>query len=179
MIHRVEVQTDIIYCKLNIDGVYLPHKRKEKTTIYALPSDEEIENTIAKAKNDAYEIAGKFGMTSMQPASKAEVNHFEFKSNLMFDEIDELDEEFDEEFYEADHENIDHYVHIDESIDESCVDHDLDLDFGDDKHDTKSTLVEITDEDDTNKVIPKSTFLWMLIEPGVRPSNDRLRRFKK
>lgn len=40
-IGRVEVQNDIAYCKLDIDGIFMPHKRKEKTKIHPLPSDKE------------------------------------------------------------------------------------------------------------------------------------------
>lgn len=40
MIGRVDVQTDISYCKLNIEGIKLPHKRKLKTAIHQLPTDE-------------------------------------------------------------------------------------------------------------------------------------------
>lgn len=43
--------------------------------------------------------------------------------------------------------------------------------------DPMSPLLDVIDENGEEKLIPKSTYLWMITEPGVKLSNDRTRRF--
>lgn len=77
LIRRIEVQQDISYCKLNMDGVKMPHTRKTKTTIYELPTEEEILDTITKAKTEAIEMATSLQMTL---DDYEEINKFKFNS---------------------------------------------------------------------------------------------------
>lgn len=62
MARRLEVQNDIAYTKL--PHVALPKFEKPKTTtkIYALPSEEEIDRCLNRAKRFALEGAAEFGM---------------------------------------------------------------------------------------------------------------------
>lgn len=166
MIGRVEVQNNINYCKLNIDGINLPHKRKGKTNIYELPTDSEIEITISKAKQEVLQIAEKFGMT---PQNISNIDHFEFISRLSFNQNDdEIYADFNDEDHDEDN-FIDHTLETFENADEL-----VDLD----EMDENSPLVCVEDENGDKKIISKSAYLWMITEPGLKMSNDRYKRFR-
>lgn len=107
MIGRWEVQIDIIYSKLNIEGIEMPHKRKGKNIIYELPSDVEINNTIEIAKQGAFEWAETFGIFIARDG-RDKIDNFRFVSRLKFNENDEEPyEESDHELYdEMDDENV-------------------------------------------------------------------------
>lgn len=105
MIGHVEVESDIKYCKLNFNGIDLPHKRRVKTKVYQLPTDVEIHNTMEKAKEEAFEIAKSFGMTTFLD-NACQIDDYQFKSRLSFD--DDNDNELYEDEYED--ENDDDYV---------------------------------------------------------------------
>lgn len=90
-IGRIEVLNDIAYSKLNIDGVEFPNKRNKKTTIYKLPTDEKIEETIKHAKEEAFKSAIQFGICD--PDEIDTISCFEFKSKLRIDNNDGKEEE--------------------------------------------------------------------------------------
>lgn len=177
MIARMEVQINITYCKLNIDGIVLPHKRNEKTTIYELPTDKEICAEIEVAKKEAFETAQIFGMLSDTMIDTNEIDEFELKSRLRISENDEEDdEELIEELYEQEDGDIER---ISENSDQTITEFydELQEEIIPDSN-TNSTLIQVMDENGLQKTIPKSTYVWMITEPSAKLSNDRLRRFK-
>lgn len=101
LICRLEAMHDISYCKLNIHGIKMPHTRKEKTTNYQLPTDVEIDNTIAKAKYEAIQIAASLGITTPDPR---EIDECKAKSHPISElanescDFDEDDEATGEEY---------------------------------------------------------------------------------
>lgn len=173
-IGRLEVQNDIAYCKLNIDGIDIPHKRKGKTKIYALPSDNQISDIIKEAKQDALQKAETFGLTN----EYTNVDEFKFDSKLKF-EVSSCDERFDEEIHSdyGDFDSLDeNYEHNDEQIEEMNLS-DLYVD-SDAELDEKSPLTYILDENGERKKVLKSTLVWSLVQQGIQMSNDRSRRFQ-
>lgn len=183
MIGRIEVQNDISYCKLNIDGIEVPHKRKSKTTIYQLPTNDEIRDTIKKAKTEAFQIAEKFGITNSL-SNLDQIDKFEFKSRLNSNEIDEkaceimfddsLDDEDIAEKSNNNNDSFEEYFENDNEINE-IERMDTDPKFG---LDTASRFTYIIDENDKKKLVLKSSLLWMLTESRTKMSNDRTKRFK-
>lgn len=182
MIGRIEVENDIKYCKLNVDGIELPHKRSAKTKFYELPMDDEIHNTISVAKDEAFEIAKSLGMTQFLSSSD-EIEDYEFQSRLNFNNADE--EPHEEEFGDDDcfenapikYENFEeHYKEHYENLSKNA---NQNINTEIDDLDPMSPLVYVIDENGEKKLIPKSTYLWMITEPGIKMSNDRIRRFKR
>lgn len=175
MIGRIEVQNDIAYCKLNIDGINLPHKRKGKTIIFELPTNEEIDIAINKAKAEAFEIAEKFGMILQNPNK---IDNFGFESRLEFDGNDSNDDDNDEALGA---ENFEEHAYAFESNLEQADDHyndDCDpINIQSEDIDVNSPLTYIIDEKGIRRLISKSAYLWMITEPGIKMSNDRFKRF--
>lgn len=116
MIGRLEVQNSIVYSKLNIEGIELPHKRKEKTIIYELPSDDEIHDAMQNAKREAFETAEQFGIF----VDTEKIDNFKFVSRLKFNENDE--ESYEELCDEECEPEIIEYEDIDQN-------HEAELDF--------------------------------------------------
>lgn len=180
MIGRVEVQTEIAYCKLDIEGIEFPHKRKEKTRIYELPTNDETSATVAKAKEEAFQCAQKFGMTNMMPNILDEIDEFEFKSNHRLNKNDE--ETYEELYEDVDDLSIEN---IQESHVEHNEEHEFDESYEELLHDNTSEVnpnskfICVMDEYGKEKKILKSTFVWMITEPNAKMSNDRLKRFQK
>lgn len=201
MVGRLEVENDIVYCKLSVEGVNLPHQRKEKTTIYELPSDDQIFDEIAIAKKEALQIARNLGMM----VNESEIDEFQFTSRLQFNEDDE---NIDEDLYQEYENDLDMDMDIDienimentwENIMENDEEHsnesmnNLNIDLSDEHMDEcpdgllatgspinpNSPLVYVMDENGEQKIIPKSHLVWMITEPSTKMSNDRLKRFKR
>lgn len=198
-IGRIEVQNYIAYCKLNIDGVEFPNKRKDKTTIYQLPTNEEIHSTIDCAKLKAFQISQKLGITSANLIDEIEmeINEFNFESKLqlncddedhdegLFDDMDEnahseCDQDLDvltaQAMYEANFLDQDEF--IDEYDPEPCTETSPLLSPHLEKINENSPLVYVNDEYGRKKLLRKSAFLWMITEPAKKSSNDRLKRFQ-
>lgn len=163
MFGRVEVQNQIAYFKLSAEQVKFPvsHKREEKTKIYALPSDDEIICILNKAKEVAIEDARKFGMECNN------VDSYQFKSHSIVDLNDDEDDDVD--FIDGNCEEVTEFFndHGGQTGEES-----LDMEFPD----QNSHLVAVYDENGHERIIRKSTLIWMLTEPGIAISKDRLRR---
>lgn len=184
---RVEVENDIKYCKLNVDGIEMPHKRRMKSKFFHLPTDVEIGNTIAKAKDEAFEIARSFEMLQYLENSD-QIFDYRFVSKLNINNADGLwsDDEYEDE-NESDqallimpHPNVnEYYQEYVENFEKNANIND-ESEGVDQLHeiDPMSSLVYVIDEDGERKLIPKSTYLWMITEPGVKLSNDRTMRFK-
>lgn len=157
MFGRVEVQNLIAYFKLPDDQVTYPvsHKREQKTKIYDLPSDEEISQVLKEAKEEAIGEARRFGMECDN------IDSYQFKAQQFVEEdIDDIiDTESEDEYF------------IDDEIEDS-----MDFNPDDDVIDPESPITRVVDENGQQRFIRKSTLLWILEEPGKKPSKDRLRR---
>lgn len=167
LIGRLEVQQDISYCNLSMDGNKMPHTRKTKTKIHQLPTDKEICDIIAKAKGEAVEIALSFNMIL---DDFEVINEFEFQSKLDIDEtLEELaDNFFDDSDDEASEVGDD--AQIDDVDQEALSDNEPDFEH--------SRFTEIVDANGDCKIVLKSSLVWSYLEPGVKMSNDRTNRFK-
>lgn len=205
MIRRVECQNEIAYCKLNVEGIHLPHKRSDKTKIYELPNDTQIVDILDKAKSEAILFAKELGMNL-----GTEIDHnkffgeFIFKSNVTFDdeEDDNHNQDDDETMFDSNQFNpfqewdlrCEHgfAYNIEGGCEHGCHDqlevrksanmyHDHDHDYSGSSSGlnavSRSTVLFIDDTGD-RKIIPKSTFVWMITENNGKMSNDRVKRFR-
>lgn len=159
MIGRIEVQNEISYFTLKDKGISFPNQRMGKTSIYPLPSDLEITATIERAREASIMQAAEFGMIDV-----TNIDEFQIVSNLSIDDdeedfIDVMEQEFDEW-------NDD----IEPSI--NPTEHQI---FS--KHiSEKSPFTAVYDENGVERIVRKSTLIWMLCESSETLSNDRLRR---
>lgn len=167
MIGRIEIQNEIAYFKLIDDIVSFPisHKRTKKTQTYELPSDDDINATLEKAKNDAIKDALVFGM---QPG---DIDSHEFRSKIFVEENHEEELGNDEE---------DEYL-LDEEEEGNEYGLDNDSDFDEDEHplealEPHTPFTSVVDENGDTRLIRISTLVWLLTEPGAIVSKDRLRR---
>lgn len=158
MIGRIESQNEISYSILKNKGISFPHQRLGKTVIYPLPSDSEINATIAKAKEAAIMEASRFGMFNT-----TNIDEFKIPSNILLDcEDDFIDEETEDE-HEHEREND----WNNEAIENQLADENIN---------ESSPLTVVYDEDGNRRIVRKSTLVWMLCEPSETLSKDRLRR---
>lgn len=81
MIGRIEVQNNIMYSKLSSHPIPFPNKRMNKSKIFTLPSDHEIEATIRRAKVEAMKCAQKLGMESFD-----NIDNYHISSSIVIDE---------------------------------------------------------------------------------------------
>lgn len=92
MIGRIKVQNNIAYFELSDENVSFPvsHKRSQKTKVYSMPTDIEIDATLEKAKLKAIEEATAFKMIP------EDFDSYEIPSRLLIegDETDETDDDF-------------------------------------------------------------------------------------
>lgn len=163
MFGRVEVQNQIAYFKLCDGQVTFPvsHKREQKTKTYNLPSDDEITSILNKAKEEAIEDARKFGMQCN------DIENYQFKSHSTADLNDE--EENDENVIDEIFEDT---INISDDFEVVPEDEPFDMEV----LDPNSHFTSVIDESGQQRIIRKSTLVWMLTEPGIAISKDRLRR---
>lgn len=166
MIGRWELQTDIIYNKLNGSGVSFPRhqNRPEKYKFYELPNDEQIRNALKSAQNDAFLDMARFGIEDIQITDiqhcltsnrKLPIHHALIEEDDTDSET-ENDNELDLPMEEDDFSDID-------SNDSSILD-------------AKSRFVEVFDNNGVSKIVRKSSVIWQLTESKHSLSSDRLRR---
>lgn len=167
MVGRTEVQNSIAYFKLPEEVSFpLSHKRAQKTKIFPLPSDTEINYTLEEAKKRAIEDALKFEMTDTQ-----NIENYEIRSRLT-PETDQNDT--DDEILFADDEGDG--IEINSQFDDMIFENDEQIGEEFEPLDEKSPLTVIVNEDGSSSIVRKSCLVWMLTEPGVGLSKDRLRR---
>lgn len=176
MIGRIEVMNDIAYVKLADKPISFPNKRTGKTTIYPLPTDEEIDFITSKAKEEAKNDALHFGMNNFD-----DIEHFQIESKLQLIEFTNNEEEVmqiidddadDEDDTDDNYDGENRDTHNEEALqtDELTGDEN---DLGE-----NSAFIFVTDENNKKCLIRKSTYLWMLQDSSFKLSNDRLRRFR-
>lgn len=155
MIGRAEVMNEIAYTKFD-DEVIVPNIHKTKSILYELPSDDEINIIMSKAREAALDEAKTFGISCA-----GNIDEYDIHSRISSDDIDdEIDEEYN---YDPDVELID-TQNIDGEKDPT--------------NDSSGAFVHITDEKGIVRKVRKSTYIWMLTEPSQFLSKDRLARFK-
>lgn len=153
-IGRIEVQNDIAYSKFSDKEIEFPasHKKREKTKIFDLPSDNEITYTLEIAKQKAIENALVFGMYS------DDIDNYKVPSKLSI-----FDDDNEDDIYENE-DNIHDYDSNDALENENMDEHE------------QISFTTFTDDDGVERTIRKSTLIWMYTEPGISISKDRLRR---
>lgn len=156
MVGRVEVLNDIAYIKLADENITFPNKRTGKTTIYPLPTDDEIDTTVADAKREAIKNAAKLAMNTVN-----NIDEYVFHYNQ--DIFDQLEDDEERQPEDIDGNEIMQTLTDDDSLDAQLCDE-------------NSPYLIVRDENGIKRKIRKSTYVWMLSEPSERISNDRLRR---
>lgn len=151
MVGRMEVMNEIAYTKFD-DEVIVPSIRKAKTVMYELPSDNEIDAVLKKAKEVAIKEAANFGISLSQ-----NIDEYDIRSRISC-EMAEPDDEYNDDLNSYDNPDFDT--------------HNIDVE---DSHDA---FVYVNDENGVQRKVRKSTFIWMLTEPSQFLSKDRLTRFK-
>lgn len=170
MIGRIEVMNEIAYIKLAEKPITFPNKRTGKTSIYSLPTDEEIELTISKAKEQAKADALLFGIVNSN-----DIENFRIESNIKSNtqiESDGADYDDDDDIDSSnDCYDIEEAFQADEFIaDETQIDED---ELGE-----NSPFLYVIDENNKKCMIRKSSYVWMLQDSNEKLSNDRLRRYR-
>lgn len=164
MTRRYEVQNDILYTKL--PNVQLPklEKSREKTKMYALPSEEEIAQCLERAKRFALDDATRFGMQ----VGSDEIDECELTipKKLINEEEDIENESYDD--FEL--EDLIEYESDAQDYDE--------LEISGNSESLQKGYLMVKDPRNPNKdiLMRKSTFVWHLTEGTKKISSDRLHR---
>lgn len=168
MIGRTEVQNSIAYFKIPEKVIFpLSHKRAQKTKIHLLPSDEEIIATLEKAKHLAVEDARQFGMHT----DNVHIESYQIRSRLASQTNNGEDDEF---VMRDDDDDEDDVIQFNYENDDAVHEEDEQIDYDD--LDTKSPFTYVVNEDGSQSLVRKSCLVWMLTEPGIGLSKDRLQR---
>lgn len=170
MIRRLEVQNEILYSKLSDLDIRFPklEKKRKTTKIFALPTEEEINECLNRAKRFAINDASKFGMH----VNPEEIDHAETYYSNRLETDDEMDECYDDD--DDDESGIE--IHSREDLDNHGI-LDDENDTGDE--DLPRSFLIMTDHLGNKKSIRKSTFVWLLSEGVNRISSDRLVRVQQ
>lgn len=151
MIGRVELQHHIAYFKLSEDAISFPknHKRNQKIKIYELPSVNEIERVLNEAKQKAIDDARSFGIRSEN------FEEYQFQSRI----------------------NVDEYSDDEDAVNMGIEERPNEVDANEgDEEGEHTPFTKIIDENGEEYLIRKSSLVWMLTEPSVSISKNRLRR---
>lgn len=169
MIRRIECQNDILYNKLANLNIELPKLKskssEEKTKMYPLPSNEEIEESLERAKRKAIFDAAKFEMH----VDEADIDTWELPNkNVDVDDLSYEEDEFNE------NEEIIYYDN-----DENASENDDDFEddnacLMDESDESKNWVIVV--ENGVEKSIRKGTLVWLLSESREKLSKDRLTR---
>lgn len=152
MVGRLELSNEIVYDKLS-SNVNFPRvqNRKDKCTIYDLPTNEEIEMVLKEAKSSALSDAARLGMD----VDACKIDHSGFKNCIRANpspESSDLESDDDEQLS-----FLQHNILVQEK-----------------SNDTK--YIEIKEKDGSVRTILKSSAIWALTETKNCLSKDRLTR---
>lgn len=171
MVRRIEVQNEIVYLKLSGLDIKLPklEKNHQTTKIYELPSEEEIEECVKRAKGFAIHDAERFDMkVNPDDIDACELNIPNvLRDNLRDNEEtsdDENESELDINDVEDSTENINDLPENDEDP------------FLEEEEDHQRTFIYTTDNLGRKQLLRKSTLVWLLSEGTKKISSDRLIR---
>lgn len=167
MVKRLEVQNEILYSKLSSSDIKLPklEKKRKTTAIYALPTEEEIEECLNRAKRSALNDALHFEMEI--DSDEIDVCEVPIPNRLETDE--ELNENYD---CEDDIENEIGHEHLEdtyEAEDDGGI-------LQEEEDDQQRAFITITEHSGRKKLLRKSTLVWILSEGTRKISSDRLIR---
>lgn len=172
MIRRLEVQTDIIYTKLSKVDIKVPklEKKRRTTKIYALPTEEEIEDCLSRAKRFALNDAVKFGMN----INAEEIDHCEISISKSLNENanENVDDSSDFEIDDA----IPNEPEIEDTDDMNETPQSNDI-F--EEEDTERAFVSVTDHTGRKVLMRKRQYVWLLSEGTKKISSDRLIRVQE
>lgn len=171
MVRRLEVQNDILYTKLAGVDIKLPklEKQRKTTTVYALPTEEEIEQCLNRAKRFAVNDASQFGMH----IDSSEIENCEI---FLPNELDSNDSEemsdyedwsSDDEFSNENADNINAVSEDDVFLEEE------------EEENQHRAFITVTDHMGQQKLMRKSTLVWSLCEGTKKISSDRLIRVQE
>lgn len=169
MIGRVEVQHDIAYFKLRGTPIQIPNMRVGKTKVFPLPADAQINEIIAKAKQEALRDATALGMNC---SNHSEIDDYHFKEPQVFKSMLGSEDECNDG-------NSDEESYAESTQEDPLNGEDMDGEAAGELNETHSHYVTIMDESGVERLVRKTTYLWMLTEGYDKLSNDRLKRFQK
>lgn len=169
MARRQEVQNDIIYTKL--PNVHIPKVEKPRTTtkIYILPSEEDIDRCLRRAKRFALNDAERFDIE----VNADEIDICESAIPKRLTCVDE--EECIDNENEYDGCDEDFLLHCDPDEGRESLDFPESTEIS---QDTKTAYLAMKDPKNPNEptLLRKSTFVWHLTENTKKISSDRLIR---
>lgn len=159
LIGRVELQSDIMY-ELRYSEFVFPRiqNKKEKMTVFELPTNEQVKNTLKIAKQNAISDANKFEMYVNENDS---LNCQYFSRNIEADNDEFSSDENDSSMFE-DEEGFDNF----ENFGNRCYEINKDFDSN----------LDILDAKGNWKKVKKSSYLRILLTSKDKPSSDRLKR---
>lgn len=167
MIHRIEVQNDIVYSKLSNLDVNFPRNRIQTNhkIKFRLPNDNDIKIAMSTAKEDAIKDAMTFGM-EVDCNTIVYCNINEISINELKNKKRKI-----EEIYLKETSSVSKVAKIEctNTKDYSCS-HDQLLSK------CTSPFVEVETQDGKMKTIRKSTMVWLMTDSKESLSNDRLKR---
>lgn len=170
MMNRVELQHDIAYFKLR-DVILLPklNKSTEKHRIYDLPTNMEIQSCLKKALETALASARDIGMV----VNANEIRTCELKKgSILYKTISSTNASANVCI-----ENNDLATETDSDEETNTFDCTYIQDYSTEELDIdgNSRFIEVFDQDGTQKIVRKSTLVWLMTERKSL-SNDRLTR---
>lgn len=190
IVRRIELQNDIAYFKLANMNITLPRieNRINKCKIYELPSDQEIEIILQKARSDALKDLSNFDMqVNVNDIIQCEIKKnqdLEKKMNEIESNTNENintfgNESMDNDYDENTNESIN--LHTDESMHSSrfACSSLQDYSNSNPQPEYDSRFIQIFNEDGSSKIILKSQLIWLFSEGKCSLSNDRLRRVQR
>lgn len=166
MIRRLEVQNEIVYSKLANMDIKFPKldKKCNKIKIYALPTEEEIDQCLRRAKRFAIDDALQFGMNI--DSDEIEVCDYPIPKQLVDDEAYGSEDDIDMEL------ELPSELHGNEEADFA----DDDEFYANIDEDMKKTFVSVKDHTGVERLLRKSTLVWILSDGTKKISSDRLLR---
>lgn len=169
MIGRVEVQHDIAYFKLRETPIQIPNMRVGKTKVFPLPTDAQINEIIAKAKQESFKDAAALGMNC---SNHSEIDEHHFQEPQIFKSMLGSEDECNDG-------NSDGESYVESTQEDPLNDENMDGKAAGEINETHSQYVTIVDESGVERLVRKTTYLWLLTEGYDKLSNDRLKRFQK
>lgn len=161
MIGRVELMNNILCLNKEIACPKIQAKIQanlETTSTVDMPTDEQIIETLERARADALKVAAKFEIITN---SEIIETHLKTVTLPLFNEEGEEnivdDEEFEDDEDDEDGDNVTDNLDLDPREEQSCY-------------------IDVVGEDGTVTRMRKTTFVWQLTQSTVRLSNDRLKR---
>lgn len=161
MARRVEIKNSIEQSELaDVKIAFLKSNKAARIEIFNLPFDEEIDQTLLRAKAYAIEEAVKFGMT----VTPEDIDEFRFSmpkwtEGCIQSDGENFHPESDDEF---------------EMYSDACT---VELDeYANNDLDESSSYALVTNEKGDVNHIRKSALVWALSDPSRKLSNDRVVR---